>query len=223
MEMSRPFILRPVATGLLMLSMLLAGLMAWRMLPVSALPQVDYPVIQVFTFHPGASPDVTARTVTAPLERHLGQIPGLQQMSSTSSSGASVVTLRFALEVDMAVAEQEVQAGIQTATSLLPGDLPAPPIYRKVNPADAPILTLGITSDTLPLPRVVDLIDTRMAQKISRLSGVGLVSLAGGQRPAVRVEVNMRALAGNGLSMETLREAIAATNVNQPKGEWRLL
>ena len=220
MELSRPFILRPVATGLLMLAMLMAGLLAWRQLPVAELPQVDYPVIQVFTFHPGASPDVTARTVTAPLERHLGQIPGLEQMSSTSSSGASVVTLRFALEVDLAVAEQEVQAGIQTAASLLPDDLPAPPIYRKVNPADAPILTLGITSDTLPLPRVVDLIDTRMAQKISRLPGVGLVSLAGGQRPAIRIEVNMRALAGYGLSMETVRAAVGATNVNQPKGSF---
>ncbi len=220
MDISRPFILRPVATGLLMLALLMAGLLAWRQLPVAALPQVDYPVIQVYTYYPGASPDVTARTVTAPLERNLGQIPGLQQMSSTSSAGTSVVTLRFSLEVDLAVAEQEVQAGIQTAASLLPQDLPTPPIYRKVNPADAPILTLAITSDTLPLPRVVDLIDTRMAQKISRLSGVGLVSMAGGQRPAVRVEANSRALAVHGLSMETLRESIAAANVNQPKGSF---
>ena len=220
MELSRPFILRPVATGLLMLAVLLAGLMAWRALPVAALPQVDYPVIQVFTYYPGASPDVTARTVTAPLERNLGQIPGLQQMSSTSSTGVSVVTLRFALEVDMAVVEQEVQAGVQTAASLLPQELPSPPIYRKVNPADAPIMTLAITSDTLPLPRVVDLIDTRMAQKISRLAGVGLVTVAGGQRPAVRVEANSRALAAHGLSMETLRTAIAAANVNQPKGSF---
>jgi len=220
MDLSRPFVLRPVATALLMLSVLIAGLLAWRLLPVAALPQVDYPVIQVFTFHPGASPDVTARTVTAPLERRLGQIPGLQQMASTSSGGASVVTLRFALEVDMAVAEQEVQAAIQTAASLLPDDLPTPPVYRKVNPADAPILTLAISSDTLPLPRVVDLIDTRMAQKLSRLPGVGLVSLAGGQRPAVRVQANARALAAHGLSMETLRTAIAAANVNQPKGSF---
>ncbi|MBW7899868.1 MAG: efflux RND transporter permease subunit [Rhodocyclaceae bacterium] len=220
MELSRPFILRPVATALLMLAVLIAGLLAWRLLPVAALPQVDYPVIQVFTFHPGASPDVTARTVTAPLERRLGQIPGLQQMSSTSSGGASAITLRFSLEVEMAVAEQEVQAAIQTAASLLPADLPTPPIYRKVNPADAPILTLAVTSGTLPLPRVVDLIDTRMAQKISRLPGVGLVSLAGGQRPAVRVEANARALAVHGLSMETLRAAIAAANVNQPKGSF---
>ncbi|GGC02712.1 multidrug transporter [Oxalicibacterium flavum] len=220
MQISRPFILRPVATSLLMLAMLIAGLMAWRLLPVSALPQVDYPVIQVFAYQPGASSDVTARTITAPLERRLGQIPGLQQMTSTSSSGVSVVTLKFELEVDMGVAEQDVQAAIQTAASLLPSDLPTPPIYRKVNPADTPIMTLAISSDTLPLPRVVDLVETRMAQKLSRLPGVGLVSLAGGQRPAIRVQANIRALAAAGLSLEQLRTAIAAANSNQPKGSF---
>ncbi len=219
-SLSRPFILRPVATALLMLAVLIAGLLAWRQLPVAALPQVDYPVIQVFTFQPGASPDVTARTVTAPLERRLGQIPGLAQMASTSSAGASVITLRFALQVDLGVAEQEVQAAIQTAASLLPADLPTPPIYRKVNPADTPILTLAITSDTLALPRVVDLVDQRMAGQLSRLPGVGLVSLAGGQRPAIRVQANSRALAASGLTLEELRSAIAAANSNQPKGSF---
>jgi multidrug efflux pump len=220
MSLSRPFILRPVATALLMLAVLIAGILAWRQLPVAALPQVDYPVIQVFTFQPGASPDVTARTVTAPLERRLGQIPGLSQMSSTSSAGASVITLKFALQVDLGVAEQDVQAAIQTAGSLLPADLPAPPIYRKVNPADVPILTLAISSETLSLPRVVDLVDTRMAGQLSRLPGVGLVSLAGGQRPAIRVQANSRALAANGLTLEELRTAIAAANSNQPKGSF---
>ena len=220
LSISRPFILRPVATSLLMLAVLIAGLLAWRQLPVSALPQVDYPVIQVFTFQPGASPDVTARTVTAPLERRLGQIPGLSQMSSTSSGGASVITMKFALEVDLGVAEQDVQAALQGANSLLPSDLPAPPIYRKVNPADVPILTLAIGSETLPLPRVVDMVDTRMAGQISRLPGVGLVSLAGGQRPAIRVQANSRALAANGLTLEELRTAIAAANNNQPKGSF---
>ncbi|NIM43824.1 MAG: MMPL family transporter [Hydrogenophaga sp.] len=219
-SLSRPFILRPVATSLLMLAVLIAGLLAWRQLPVSALPQVDYPVIQVFTFQPGASPEVTARTVTAPLERRLGQIPGLAQMSSTSSGGASVITMKFALEVDLGVAEQDVQAALQSANSLLPSDLPAPPIYRKVNPADVPILTLAISSETLPLPRVVDLVDTRMAGQLSRLPGVGLVSLAGGQRPAIRVQANSRALAANGLTLEELRTAIAAANNNQPKGSF---
>jgi len=220
LSLSRPFILRPVATSLLMLAVLIAGLLAWRQLPVSALPQVDYPVIQVFTFQPGASPDVTARTVTAPLERRLGQIPGLSQMSSTSSGGASVITMKFALEVDLGVAEQDVQAALQSANSLLPSDLPAPPIYRKVNPADVPILTLAITSDTLAMPRVVDMVDTRMAGQLSRLPGVGLVSLAGGQRPAIRVQANSRALAANGLTLEELRTAIAAANNNQPKGSF---
>ncbi len=219
-SLSRPFILRPVATSLLMLAFLVTGMIAWRMLPVAALPQVDYPIIQVFTFQPGAGPEVTARTITAPLERHLGQIPGLKQMSSTSSGGASVITLQFELDVDLGVAEQEVQAAMNTAQNLLPNDLPTPPIYRKVNPADAPILTLAITSSTLPLPTVHDMVDTRMAQKLSQLSGVGLVSLAGGQRPALRVQVNPMALASYGLSLDDIRQTIAATNVNQPKGSF---
>lgn len=218
--LSRPFILRPVATSLLMLALLLAGLLAWRMLPVAALPQVDYPIIQVFTFQPGAGPEVTARTITAPLERQLGQIPGLKQMSSTSASGASVITLQFDLKMDLGVAEQEVQAAMNTANSLLPNDLPTPPIYRKVNPADAPILTLAITSKTRPLPEVHDLVDTRIAQKLAQLSGVGLVSLAGGQRPALRVQANPMALAAYGISLEEVRAAIAATNTNQPKGSF---
>ncbi|MFT0141555.1 multidrug efflux RND transporter permease subunit [Alcanivoracaceae bacterium MT1] len=220
MSLSRPFILRPVATSLLMVALLAAGLLAWRLLPVAALPQVDYPIIQVFTFQPGAGPDITARTITAPLERSLGQIPGLKQMSSTSSGGASVITLQFSLEVDLGVAEQEVQAALNTADNLLPSDLPTPPIYRKVNPADAPILTLAITSDTLPLPDVYDLVDTRMAQKLAQLGGVGMVSLAGGQRPALRVQINPMALAAHDLDLEDVRSAIAATNTNQPKGSF---
>ena len=220
MNLSQPFILRPVATSLLMLAILIAGLLSWRLLPVAALPQVDYPIIQVFSFNPGASPDIMARTVTAPLERRLGQIPGLKQMSSNSSAGASVITLQFALVVDMGVAEQEVQAAINTASSLLPSDLPTPPVYRKVNPADAPILTLAVSSDTLPLPTVYDLVDTRMAQKLAQLTGVGMVSLAGGQRPAIRVKANPAALASLDLSVESLRSAIAAANTNQPKGSF---
>lgn len=220
MNLSRPFILRPVATSLLMFAILIAGILSWRLLPVAALPQVDYPIIQVFSFNPGASPDIMARTVTAPLERRLGQIPGLKQMSSASSAGASVITLQFALEVDMGVAEQEVQAAINTASSLLPSDLPAPPVYRKVNPADAPILTLAITSDTLALPKVYDLVDTRMAQKLAQLPGVGMVSLAGGQRPAIRVKANPAALANMNLSLENLRSVIASANTNQPKGSF---
>lgn len=220
MSLSRPFILRPVATSLLMLAILIAGILSWRQLPVAALPQVDYPIIQVFSFNPGASPDIMARTVTAPLERRLGQIPGLKQMSSNSSAGASVITLQFALVVDMGVAEQEVQAAINTASSLLPSDMPTPPIYRKVNPADAPILTLAITSDTLRLPQVYDLVDTRMAQKLAQLPGVGMVSLAGGQRPAIRVKANPAALANMDMSLDNLRTAIAAANTNQPKGSF---
>jgi multidrug efflux pump len=220
MSASRPFILRPVATSLLMLALLMSGILAWRLLPVAALPQVDYPIIQVFTFNPGASPDVMARTVTAPLERSLGQIPGLKQMSSTSSTGASIITLQFSLEVNLGVAEQEVQAALNTAGSLLPGDLPTPPIYRKVNPADAPIMTLAVTSATMPLPDVYDLIDTRMAQKLAQLPGVGMVSLAGGQRPAIRVKVNPTALASLGMSLEQVRSAIVTANANQPKGSF---
>jgi multidrug efflux pump len=220
MNPSRPFILRPVATTLLMVAILLSGVVAYRYLPLSALPEVDYPTIQVFTFYPGASPDVMTSSVTAPLERQFGQIPGLQQMSSSSSGGASVITLQFALTLPLDVAEQGVQAAINAATNLIPQDLPAPPIYSKVNPADAPILTLGLTSKTLPLPEVQNFADTRLAQKIAQVSGVGLVTLSGGQRPAVRVQANPKALAGNGLSLEDVRIAIAAANVNRPKGSF---
>ncbi|TWT22626.1 multidrug efflux RND transporter permease subunit [Luteimonas marina] len=220
MNLSRPFILRPVATTLLMLALLLSGLFAYRLLPVAALPQVDYPIIQVLTLYPGASPSVTTSAVTAPLERRLGQIPGLNQMSSTSSGGASVITLQFALEVDLGVAEQEVQAAINSASSFLPNDLPMPPVYRKVNPADTPIITLAITSKTMALPAVYDLVDTRMAQRLSQLPGVGLVSLAGGQRPAVRIQVNPSALASAGVGMDDIRSAISAANVNMPKGSF---
>ena len=218
MNLSRPFIERPVATALLMVALLLAGAVAYRLLPVSALPQVDYPIIQVVTFYPGASPDVMASSVTAPLERQFGQMPGLNQMTSSSSGGSSVITLQFTLELNLDVAEQEVQAAINAAFSFLPKDLPNPPVYSKVNPADAPVLTLALTSKTLPLPRVEDLADTRLAQKISQLPGVGLVSIGGGQRPAVRVQANPTALASYGLGLEDLRAAIAAANVNQAKG-----
>jgi multidrug efflux pump len=217
---SRLFIERPVATALLMLAILLAGLTAYRLLPISALPQVDYPTIQVSTLYPGASPDVITSSITAPLERQFGQMPGLNQMSSTSSGGASVITLQFSLDLSLDVAEQEVQAAINAAGNLLPSDLPNPPIYSKVNPADAPILTLAISSSTLPLPKVEDLVDTRLAQKISQLPGVGLVSLSGGQRPAVRVQANPAALAANGMSIDDLRTAIGAANVNQAKGSF---
>ena len=218
MNPSRPFILRPVATTLLMVGVILVGLVAYRQLPVSALPQVDYPTIQVTTFYPGASPEVMASSVTAPLERDFGQIPGLLQMTSTSSFGSSVVTLQFNLDLNIDVAEQEVQAEINAASNLLPQGLPNPPIYSKVNPADAPILTLAITSPTLPLVKVEDLADTTLAQKISQLSGVGLVSISGGQRPAVRVQANPTALASYGLSLEDLRTALANANIDQAKG-----
>jgi multidrug efflux pump len=219
-SLSRPFILRPVATTLLMAALLLAGALAYRLLPVSALPQVDYPTIQIFTFYPGASPDVMASSVTAPLERFLGQMPGLNQMTSTSSSGSSVITLQFTLSLGLDVAEQEVQAAINSAQTLLPPDLPNPPVYSKVNPADTPILTLGLTSATLPLPQVEDLADTRLAQKIAQLPGVGLVSISGGQRPAVRVRANPAALSAYGLTLEDVRAAVAAANVNQAKGSF---
>ena len=218
MNPSRLFILRPVATVLLMAALLLAGILAYRQLPVSALPQVDYPTIQVLTFYPGASPDVMASSVTAPLERQFGQMPGLKQMTSTSSGGSSVITLQFSLELSLDVAEQQVQAAINAATTFLPKDLPNPPVYSKVNPADAPILTLALTSDTLPMPQVEDFADTRFAQKISQLSGVGLVSISGGQRPAVRVQANPTALSAYGLTLEDLRAVVAAANVNQAKG-----
>ena len=220
MSPSRPFILRPVATALLMLAIVLAGLVGFRLLPLSALPQVDYPTIQVQTLYPGASPEVMANTVTAPLERQFGQMAGLERMSSTSAAGASVVTLQFSLGLTLDVAEQEVQAAINASGSLLPADLPAPPVYAKVNPADAPVLTLAISSETVPLTEVQNLVNTRLAQKISQLSGVGLVTLAGGQRPAVRIQANTQALASYGIGIDTLRTAIAAANANSAKGSF---
>ncbi len=220
MNPSRLFILRPVATTLLMVAVLLAGIVAYRVLPLSALPEVDYPTIQVVTLYPGASPDVMTSSVTAPLERQFGQMPGLNQMSSTSSGGASVITLQFSLELSLDVAEQEVQAAINASGSFLPADLPNPPIYNKVNPADTPIITLALTSQTLPLPRLEDLADTRIAQKISQLPGVGLVSISGGQRPAVRIQVNPGALAAYGLSLDDVRTSIASANTNQAKGSF---
>jgi multidrug efflux pump len=220
MNPSRIFILRPVATTLLMIAIMLAGLMAFQYLPLSALPEVDYPTIQVQTFYPGASPEVMTSSVTAPLERQFGQMPSLNQMSSTSSAGASVLTLQFGLDLTLDVAEQEVQAAINAAGNLLPGDLPAPPIYAKVNPADAPVLTLGITSAVMPLTEVEDLADTRVAQKISQLPGVGVVSISGGERPAVRVRANPAALAAYGLNIDDLRTTIGNANVNTPKGSF---
>ncbi|HVP87731.1 MAG TPA: efflux RND transporter permease subunit, partial [Casimicrobiaceae bacterium] len=208
MNPSRPFILRPVATSLLMVAILLAGIVAYRVLPLSALPQVDYPTIQVVTLYPGASPDVVTSSITAPLERQFGQMPGLNQMSSTSSGGASVITLQFSLQLTLDVAEQEVQAAINASSNLLPSDLPTPPIYNKVNPADTPIVILALTSKTLPLPKLYDLADTRLATKLSQLPGVGLVSLSGGQRPAVRVQANPQALAAVNLSLDDVRTAI---------------
>jgi len=218
MSPSRIFILRPVATTLLMVGLLLVGLVAYRELPVSALPEVDYPTIQVVTFYPGADPDVMASSVTAPLERQFGEVPGLSQMTSTSSLGSSIITLQFNLDQNIDVEEQQVQAAINAATTYLPSDLPNPPIYSKVNPADAPILTLALTSDTLPLTKVEDLADTALAQKISQLPGVGLVSISGGQKPAVRIKANPTQLASYGLSLEDVRTALAAANVNQAKG-----
>lgn len=220
MNLSRLFILRPVATTLCMLAIVLSGIIAYRLLPVSALPQVDYPTIRVMTLYPGASPDVMTSAVTAPLERQFGQMPGLTQMASTSSGGASVLTLRFNLDINMDVAEQQVQAAINAASNLLPKDLPAPPVYNKVNPADTPVLTLAITSKTMLLPKLNDLVDTRMAQKIAQISGVGMVSIAGGQRQAVRIKVNPEALAANGLNLSDVRTLIGASNVNQPKGNF---
>ncbi len=220
MNPSRPFVLRPVATSLFMLAILLVGIVAYRMLPLSALPEVDYPTIQVVTLYPGASPDVMTSSITAPLERQFGQMPGLNQMSSTSSGGASVITLQFSLELALDVAEQEVQAAINASGNLLPTDLPVPPIYNKVNPADTPIMTLAVMSKTLPLVKVQNLVDTRIAQKIAQLPGVGLVSLSGGQRPAVRIQANPKALAAYKLSLDDLRTAVAAANVNQAKGSF---
>jgi multidrug efflux pump len=220
MSPSRPFILRPVATVLLMVAILLVGMVAYYQLPVSALPQVDYPTIQVMTFYPGAGPEVMASSVTAPLERQFGQMPGLSEMTSTSSEGCSVVTLRFVLELNIDVAEQQVQAAINAAATFLPKDLPNPPIYSKTNPADAPILTLALSSKTLPLTKVQDLADTRMAQKISQLSGVGLVTISGGQKPAIRIQANPTALSALGLNLEDLRTVLVQSSVNQAKGSF---
>jgi multidrug efflux pump len=220
MNPSQPFILRPVATTLLMIAIILSGMLAFRFLPVAALPEVDYPTIQVQTFYPGASPDVMTSSVTAPLEVQFGQMPNLNQMSSVSSAGASVITLQFGLTISLDVAEQEVQAAINAAGNLLPADLPAPPIYAKVNPADAPILTLGLTSKTMPLTQVEDFVDTRLAQKISQLPGVGLVSISGGQRPAVRIRADIRKLAAYGLNIDDLRTTLGNANINTPKGNF---
>ena len=220
MSPSRPFILRPVATSLLMAAILPVGVVAYIELPVSALPEVDYPTIQVVTFYPGASPEVVASAVTAPMERQFGQVPGLNQMTSISSGGSSVITMQFALSLNIDVAEQEVQAAINAAQTYLPADLPAPPIYSKSNPADAPILTLALTSKTIPLSKVEDLADTRLAQKISQLPGIGLVSIVGGQKPAVRIQANPTALSAYGLNLEELRAAVQQTSVNQAKGSF---
>ena len=220
MSPSKPFIERPVATGLLMLAIVLAGLVGLRFLPLAALPQVDYPTIQVQTLYPGASPEVMRRTVSAPLERQFGQMPGLNRMASTSAAGVSIVTLQFDLDQTLDVAEQQVQAAINAGGSLLPADLPAPPVYAKVNPADAPILTLAVSSDSMPLTEVQNLVNTRMAQKISQVSGVGLVTLSGGQRPAVRIQADTNALASVGLGIDTLRGVIAAANANSAKGSF---
>src|SRR5579883_485668 len=216
MNVSEPFILRPVGTSLLMAAIMLSGIVAYTFLPLSTLPEVDYPTIQVQTLYPGASPEVMTSSVTAPLERQFGQMPGLNQMTSASSAGASVITLQFSLDV----AEQEVQAAINAAGNLLPSDLPTPPIYNKVNPADAPILTLSVTSKTLPLTEIEDVSETRLAQKISQLSGVGLVSVSGGQRPAVRIQVNPRSLAAYGLNVDDIRTTLGTLNVNTPKGNF---
>src|SRR3984885_5335380 len=213
MSPSRTFILRPVATSLLMVGVLLTGIVAYRQLPVSALPEVDYPIIQVVTFYPGASPDVMASSVPAPLERQFGEVPGLQQMTSVSSDGSSVITLQFNLSLNIDVAEQEVQQSINASGTYLPTDLPTPPIYSKTNPADAPVLTLALTSKDIPLSKVEDLADTRLAPKISQLPGVGLVSISGGQKPAVRIQANPAKMASYGLNLEDLGTAIGRAHV----------
>ncbi|HMJ61113.1 MAG TPA: efflux RND transporter permease subunit, partial [Bryobacteraceae bacterium] len=220
MNPSRPFILRPIATSLLMAAILLVGIVAYKQLPVSALPEVDYPTMQVVTFYPGASPTVTASAITAPLERQLGEVPGLNQMLSTSSQGASVITLQFVLSLNIDVAEQEVQAAINAAQTFLPADLPLPPIYSKTNPADAPILTLALTSNTMPLQQVEDYADTRLAQKISQLSGVGAVTISGGRKPAVRIQANPTQLASYGLGLEDVHTALTATSLDAAKGSF---
>ena len=220
MNPSRAFILRPVATSLLMSAILLAGFVGFTQLPISALPEVDYPTIQVVTFYPGANPDVMASAVTAPLERQFGQVPGLNQMTSTSSDGSSIIVLQFSLQLNIDVAEQEVQAAINASQSYLPADLPTPPIYSKTNPADTPILTLALTSKTIPLSQVEDLADTRLAQKISQLPGIGLVSISGGQKPAIRVQVNPTALSSYGINLEDVRTALQQTSLNSAKGNF---
>ena len=220
MSISSTFILRPVATSLMMAGVVLVGVVAFRQLPVSALPQVDYPTMTVQTFYPGASPEVMTSSITAPLEKQFGQVPGLTQMTSISSFGSSLITLQFSLDLNIDVAEQEVQAAINSAQTLLPANLPVPPYYSKTNPADAPILTLALTSSTVPLSKVEELAETRVAQRISQLKGVGMVSISGGQRPAVRVRANPTALASYGLSLETLRTALGSANVNQAKGSF---
>ena len=218
MNPSKLFILRPVATTLLMAAILLGGMFAYRFLPLSALPEVDYPTIQVQTFYPGASPEVMTSAVTAPLERQFGQMPGLNQMTSASSGGASIITLQFDLNLNLDIAEQEVQAAINAGGNLLPQDLPVPPIYAKVNPADAPIMTLAVTSKSMPLIDVEDYVETRLAQKLSQQPGVGLVSISGGQRPAIRIQFNPTALAKYGLNIDDLRTTIGNINTNTPKG-----
>src|SRR5467141_4423537 len=220
MSPSRQFILRPVATSLLMAASMLVGIIAFRQLPVSAIPEVDYPTIQVLTFLPGASPDVMATSVTAPLERQFGQVPGLNQMTSTSSGGSSIITLQFALSLNIDVAEQEVQAAINAAQTYLPAGLPSPPIYSKSNPADAPILTLALTSKTFPLAQVEDFADTRLAQKISQLPGVGLVTISGGQKPAVRIQANPTALSSYCINLDDVRTALQQASVNLAKGNF---
>src|SRR5580700_4504720 len=220
MSPSRIFILRPIATSLLMVAIMLTGMVAYKQLPISALPEVDYPIIQVATFYPGASPDVMASSVTAPLERQFGEVPGLQQMTSVSSDGSSVITLQFALTLDIDIAEQEVQQSINASGTYLPADLPVPPVYTKTNPADAPILTLALTSKEIPLSQVEDLADTRLAPKISQLPGVGLVSISGGQKPAVRIQANPAQLSSYGMNLEDVRTALVAANVNQAKGNF---
>jgi multidrug efflux pump len=218
MSISGPFIARAIATSLLMFAIFLSGLLSYKLLPVSSLPEVDYPTIQVSTFYPGASPDVMATSVTAPLERQFGQMPGLDQMTSSSASGASIITMQFSLDISLDVAEQEVQQSINAATSYLPLALPNPPVYSKVNPADTPIITLALTSKTMPLPQVEDYADTRLSPKIAQLTGVGLVSISGGQRPAVRIQANPDALSSYGLTMENVRSIVANSNVNSAKG-----
>src|SRR6202000_178881 len=220
MNPSAPFILRPVATSLFMIAILLVGLAGYRFLPLSALPEVDYPTIQVSSFYPGASPDVMTTSVTAILERQFGQMPGLKEMSSVSAAGSSVITLQFDLTLNLDIAEQEVQAEINAGSNLRPSTLPAPPVYAKVNPADAPVITLAVSSRSLPITTVEDLADTRIAQKISQLSGVGLVSISGGQRPAVRVQANLQKLASYGLNLDDLRSTISNDNSNAPKGSF---